>query len=156
MIVLLEKKFAQGSLGLQQLCFHMQPFRRPMFALYKLVDGIERRQLRGGAIVIELEKSLVTYSGDRALRSLLEPLLADSYQPVLQMAERWLSAGELEDDLEEFFISQREALKDAASDGSPAAQLVWPCLHPSLPERAHGIRHSFSPFKLCPISCPQF
>ena len=140
MIVLLEKKFSQGSLGLQQLCFHMQPFRRPMFALYKLVDSIERQQLRGGAIVIELEKSLVAYSGDRTLRGLLEPLLADSYQPVLQMAERWLSAGELEDDLQEFFISHREALKDAASDGSPAAQLVRQLASP-LARPCHNCGH---------------
>lgn len=122
-MILLEKKFTLGSLGLQQLCFHIQPFQRPMFAVYEIIDSICRNNLRGGAIVLEVEKSLAAYSGDRTLRALLEPILADVYQPVLKTAEKWLTEGELDDDLGEFFISYN-GMPSSHCDSSEASQMV--------------------------------
>lgn len=108
--MVLEKKFASGNLGLQQLIFHLQPFDRNLRVLYELSRTISEGKIRGGAILVELERLMTTYAGDKTVRSLLEPILVMCGTPILSMLTKWLRSGTAEDPCDEYFVRQRTVL----------------------------------------------
>jgi len=62
-IVLLEKKFTGGGLGLNQFSFHLGPFVKRMQVIYHLVSEMARLKIKGGAILCLLEQKISENSG---------------------------------------------------------------------------------------------
>lgn len=115
-IVLLEKKFLIGALGLQQFAFHLQPYARNLQIIYEIVSAVEQGKLCGGAILVELEKGVARYAGDKVLRALLEEILVKCSIPFMALTASWIQDGRLEDHCHEFFIRPRTDLDKSPSN----------------------------------------
>ncbi len=122
-VVMLERKFNSGSLGLQQFGFHLQPFERNLQVLSATVRTINEQRLRGGSILVLLERSIGQHSGDKAIRSMLEDLLVKCAAPFLDMLSGWLQSGLLDDPCGEFMIRPRND-RDPILYGSEAYSLT--------------------------------
>ncbi|PJF16836.1 Gamma-tubulin complex component 2 [Paramicrosporidium saccamoebae] len=85
----------------------LQPFDRNLKVLYELARTINEGKIRGGAILVELERLMTVYAGDKAVRSLLEPILITCGTPILSMLSKWLRSGTADDPCGEYFVRQR-------------------------------------------------
>lgn len=122
-IVSLERRFATGTLGLQQFCFHLSPYCRNLECIAECLDEVLQVKATGGATLILLEKKVALFSGDKALKNLFESLLIKSAVPFLDILRGWLEGGRLEDPFNEFMIRRRHD-KDAPLYGKEAHVLT--------------------------------
>lgn len=117
MVVLLERKFSAEALGLQQLQFHLQPYERNLEVLVDVARTVEERNLRGGALLVELENAISTYAGDKVACSLLQDIANACATPFLSMFVLWITEGRIDDPCGEFFVrpcTERDPLPDRA------------------------------------------
>lgn len=104
-LVLLEKRLEQGKLGLQQMCFHLQPYGRTLGALAALLRVVEERRLQGGALLQCLEDKLAACAGNKAIAVLVEGLVEAAFAAFASMLNEWLQTGTCHDPEGEFFAS---------------------------------------------------
>lgn len=66
--------------------------------------------IRGGAILRVLAQRLLLFSGNPALRKLLEDLLKISSRPYIQMLNTWMHRGNIDDPFNEFMIQEQKTI----------------------------------------------
>ena len=104
----LDAEFNHGDLTLQKIWFYVQNSIRVMESLKRLV--IEAGQRKGGALLNVIYKLMIN-SSDKAVRDLYEFLLEKSSAPYLDILKKWIFQGILDDNFEEFLVSENNEFK---------------------------------------------
>ena len=76
-----------------------------------LPGSMSKKRCIGGNVLALLTERLATFSGDPAVRSLLQLLLREASRPYVTMLNEWLHHGGIKDPHAEFLIGERSSIK---------------------------------------------
>eukprot|EP01138_Halocafeteria_seosinensis_P014691 gb/GECG01014996.1/.p1 GENE.gb/GECG01014996.1/~~gb/GECG01014996.1/.p1 ORF type:complete len:1355 (+),score=181.62 gb/GECG01014996.1/:1-4065(+) len=101
-------------LSLQQMWFHLQKASRTLSTLQNILttgSDVIDKETRGGALLNVLYKAYRT-AGDDASRDMIFFLLERASKPFLQMLQKWIFFGIIDDPTNEFMVKENEGLQE--------------------------------------------
>ncbi|XP_050206801.1 gamma-tubulin complex component 2 isoform X2 [Mercurialis annua] len=111
MVAQLEHQFRLGRLSIQGLWFYCQPMMSSMQALSIVVKKASANNFTGSAVLNLLQGQAKAMAGDNAVRSLLEKMTQSASNAYLNILERWVYEGIIDDPYGEFFIAENKYLQ---------------------------------------------
>lgn len=103
LVTQLDTEFMKGQLTLQKIWYWIQPSMRIMENLYKLtLDSVNKK---GGSLLNVIYKFL-TNTSDKSIKELFSFLLEKASVPFLEILQKWIYYGQLEDPFQEFLINE--------------------------------------------------
>ena len=98
----------KGELTLQKVWYYIQPSMRIMENLYNLSTKAVNK--KGGALLNVIYRFL-TNTSDKSVRELFAFLLEKAASPFLEILQKWIYYGTLEDPFGEFLINEDTSMK---------------------------------------------
>ncbi|XP_021734335.1 gamma-tubulin complex component 2-like [Chenopodium quinoa] len=111
MVAQLEHQFRLGRLSLQGLWFYCQPMMGSMKALSSVIQKALSNDYAGVDVLNLLQSQAKAMAGDHVVRSLLEKMSDCASSAYLEMLERWVYEGVIDDPYGEFFIAENRSLQ---------------------------------------------
>ncbi|CAI9090786.1 OLC1v1025635C1 [Oldenlandia corymbosa var. corymbosa] len=111
MVAQLEHQFRLARLSIQGLWFYCQPMIGSMQALSIVIKKVSANNFVGSTVLNLLQSQAKAMAGDHVVRSLLEKMTQCANTAYLQILERWVYEGIIDDPYGEFFISENKSLQ---------------------------------------------
>ncbi|XP_019104417.1 gamma-tubulin complex component 2 isoform X2 [Beta vulgaris subsp. vulgaris] len=111
MVAQLEHQFRLGRLSLQGLWFYCQPMMGSMKALSSVIQKALSNDYEGVDVLNLLQSQAKAMAGDHVVRSLLEKMAHCASSAYLEILERWVYEGVIDDPYGEFFIAENRSLQ---------------------------------------------
>ncbi|XP_047522508.1 gamma-tubulin complex component 2-like isoform X2 [Pieris napi] len=110
MIAQLETEHMTGGLTLQKLWYFVLPTMHTMQVLASIVTNIGKSELRGGAVLTVLHEKTSTLMGDARAQEIALFLTERACRPYLDILDRWIHKGSVNDPFHEFMIEDNELI----------------------------------------------
>lgn len=148
---------ANGDVSLHTLMLSLLPAKRTLEQAYRLTkellfgagdldnfedSGIQRMDLRGGAVLSLLARRLERHNGNPAARELYHDLLTESSRPYIRMLTEWLYKGIIDDPYQEFMVEEHKTI---------ASELVHRDSLNSYWEKRYALRQDMLPLHLSSV-----
>ncbi|XP_057515488.1 gamma-tubulin complex component 2 isoform X2 [Amaranthus tricolor] len=111
MVAQLEHQFRLGRLSLQGLWFYCQPMMGSIKALSSVIQKASSNDYAGVDVLNLLQSQAKAMAGDHVVRSLLEKMAQCTSSAYLEILERWVYEGVIDDPYGEFFIAENKSLQ---------------------------------------------
>ncbi|XP_074292380.1 gamma-tubulin complex component 2 [Silene latifolia] len=111
MVAQLEHQLRLKSLSLQGLWFYCQKRMGPMKAMSSVIQIASTDDCVGVAVLNLLQSQAKAMAGDHVVRSLLEKMTHCASSAYLEILERWVYEGVIDDPYGEFFIAENSSLQ---------------------------------------------
>lgn len=125
MVAQLEHQFRLGRLSLQGLWFYCQPMMGSMKALSSVIQKASSNDYAGVDVLNLLQSQAKAMAGDHVVRSLLEKMSHCASSAYLEMLERWVYEGVIDDPYGEFFIAENRSLQKESLTLDYDAKYWW-------------------------------
>ncbi|KAJ8450525.1 hypothetical protein Cgig2_020162 [Carnegiea gigantea] len=111
MVAQLEHQFRLCRLSLQGLWFYCQPMIGSMNALASVIQKASSNNYAGVDVLNLLQSQAKAMAGDHVVRTMLEKMAHCASSAYLEILERWLYEGVIDDPYGEFFIAENRTLQ---------------------------------------------
>lgn len=74
--------------------------------MHELVDFVREKRIRGGAILVQVERYMTSYSGDQDIAGAFCKIRAECVKPFMAMLATWIKIGHIETTSEFFIIRE--------------------------------------------------
>ncbi|KAL9232407.1 hypothetical protein vseg_007522 [Gypsophila vaccaria] len=111
MVAQLEHQFRLQRLSLQGLWFYCQPMMASMKAMSSVIQIASSKDCVGVDVLNLLQSQAKAMAGDHVVRSLLEKMAHCASAAYLEILQRWVCEGVIDDPYGEFFIAENSSLQ---------------------------------------------
>ena len=118
MIAQLESHFRKGSLTMQTMWYYLQGWMANLEILKHCSSAINTGKVSGGAVLDILHNKTVGFKANTKLLEFCYTVTRDACVPYLEILEKWISEGRIDDPHHEFFIEDMSA---SSGDALPVA-----------------------------------
>ncbi|KAG8222679.1 hypothetical protein J437_LFUL015876, partial [Ladona fulva] len=107
----LETEHRKGLLTLHKLWFYIQPTLRTMEILSVIADTINKADARGGKVLSYLHEQTTSAMGEQSGQELCLYLTQAACVPYMEILEKWVYKGVINDPYEEFLVEDNEIIE---------------------------------------------
>ncbi|XP_046395622.1 gamma-tubulin complex component 2-like isoform X2 [Ischnura elegans] len=107
----LESEHHKGLLTLHKLWFYIQPSMRTMEILANIADTINKADARGGKVLSYLHEQTTGAMGEQGSQELCLYLTQAACVPYMEILEKWVYKGVINDPYEEFLVEDNEVIE---------------------------------------------
>uniref|UniRef100_A0A7C9EXI3 Gamma-tubulin complex component n=1 Tax=Opuntia streptacantha TaxID=393608 RepID=A0A7C9EXI3_OPUST len=111
MVAQLEHQFRLCRLSLQGLWFYCQPMMGSMKALASVIQKASSNNYAGVDVLNLLQSQAKAMAGDHVVRTMLEKMAHSASSAYLEILERWVYEGVIDDPYGEFFIAENRSMQ---------------------------------------------
>ncbi|XP_071453118.1 gamma-tubulin complex component 2-like isoform X2 [Hetaerina americana] len=107
----LETEHRKGTLTLHKMWFYIQPSMRTMEILSNIADTINKADARGGKVLSYLHEQTTGATGEHGSQELCLYLTQAACVPYMEILEKWVYKGVINDPYEEFLVEDNEVIE---------------------------------------------